>query len=196
MAAVAGSSGTAKGTAKGSKSVSANHRFDSAAGATSSDKADILDTWGKTAMEFQDRSDLSDYQKMQIRDAYNLGRAAVTDYAAVRDFISIRDGKGRLQASASVANSSRGHLYLELLATAPWNIAKTKGDDRVVRGAGTAAMVAVIKESVKRGYGGKVKLFPLDSAILFYEKLGFEPGSGGYVLSSEKAQKLLRMYNS
>lgn len=107
--------------------------------------------------------------------------------------IGIIDGEGNLQAAFKYA-TKKDRLYIDLLATSPWNI--TPDDPRRVKGAGTQAIVEAIKLSKKKGFKGRVALTPLSDAEPFYEKLGFRVAANriGYEweLSPEKADDLLR----
>lgn len=86
------------------------------------------------------------------------------------NFVGVKDSKGNLQAAATFMEED-DHLYLDYLATAPWNV---KGkDSRAVKGAGTSAMEMLIKTSFAKGYGGRIKLDTLPGAKSFYEKIGF-----------------------
>jgi hypothetical protein len=88
-----------------------------------------------------------------------------------KNFIGITDKKGNLQASAIIIKN-KDHIEVDLLATAPWNAG---GDDpRQTKGAGTAAIEAIIQKSIDSGFGGKVKLTSLPGAVKFYEKIGFK----------------------
>ncbi len=194
--AVAGSNGTAKGTAKGSKS--AGGGFEATAGGFSSQDAKDIADWRAFSDDiiYRNKIPASDDRKANLSAATSFG-----EYIAAKvprrpeDIITVRSG-GRLQAAAYVLPVA-GSLEVRYLASAPWNIAKVPGDSRVVRGAGTAAIVAIIKESVKRGYGGKVELEAAKEAIGFYKKLGFKQDPNGYQLfklSAEDADKLLKMH--
>jgi hypothetical protein len=88
-----------------------------------------------------------------------------------KNFIGIADKKGNLQASAIIIKN-KDHIEVDLLATAPWNAG---GDDpRQTKGAGTAAIEAIIQKSIDSGFGGRVKLTSLPGAVKFYEKIGFK----------------------
>lgn len=101
----------------------------------------------------------------------------------------LTDKKGIPQSSMAYREES-DHIYIDLLATAPWNMLNN-GDLRKTKGAGTNIIVEAIKESERLGKYGKIKLYPLPQSAGFYKKLGFEKDpSGGMVLSSENAKKL------
>ncbi len=195
---MAGSNGTAKGTAKGSKSAGG---LTASSGGFGDREYEDIAKWRDFADTYQNTPGFPADWKNEVRSSRHL--AGMIEFEASdrpKNFISVRDVKGRLQASAYVT-SRNGYLYLELLASAPWNVARIPGDEKVVKGAGTTAIVAVIKESVKRGYGGKVQLEALPNAVPFYEKLGFDrvPGKPGgglpkFALSAEQADKLLKMH--
>ncbi len=83
----------------------------------------------------------------------------------------LKDAKGNMQAAASI-QEKKDSLYIEYLATAPWNV--KGGEAKSVKGAGTAMIEHIIQESVKKGKGGSVTLESLPDAISFYEKIGFK----------------------
>lgn len=107
-------------------------------------------------------------------------------------YIGIRDTSGNLQSAATYIEQDDA-LFVEYLASAPWNV---KGDDsRRMKGAGSAAIEALVLESVKRGRGGALRLESLEGAVGFYEKIGFQRKSNDNVpemeLSAEDAKKWL-----
>jgi hypothetical protein len=107
------------------------------------------------------------------------------------------DSAGRLQAIALVRDSDNA-LYVDTLVTAPWNLLRTPGDERVANGSGRMTIVQVAQESVRRGFGGRLRLSSLRRSQGFYEKLGFEivrqNGVEYLELSQENAQQLIQQY--
>ena len=90
---------------------------------------------------------------------------------------AITDESGSMQAAAYVENRSN-HLYVELLATSPWNTLARAGINvdsnvQVSKGAGTEMMRQIVIESLNKGYGGEVRLESLPGALGFYKKIGF-----------------------
>jgi hypothetical protein len=72
--------------------------------------------------------------------------------------------------------------FVELLATAPWNLLGPTDprDPRTVRGAGTALVQAARQWSARRGCGGAVALQAANArAAAFYERLGFRAMHAG-----------------
>ena len=62
-------------------------------------------------------------------------------------------------------------------------------------GAGTSLVQAAVRESIARGFGGRIILTASDQAKGFYEKLGFvltDPGNNVYTLSTNAAQSLMQ----
>ena len=62
-------------------------------------------------------------------------------------------------------------------------------------GAGTSLIQAAIRESISRGYNGRLVLDSAEQAKLFYDKLGFvlsDPRNNVYTLSEQAAQALLQ----
>jgi hypothetical protein len=120
----------------------------------------------------------------------------VSGNAFPENSIGIKDSKGNIQAAATYA-LEKGHLYINYLATAPWNFTS---DSRAVRGAGTKAIIEAIKLEKQRGGKGEIQLYALDRAIPFYKKLGFKAKSSSLIdenklkLSAEDANKLLEKF--
>jgi hypothetical protein len=79
-------------------------------------------------------------------------------------------------------------LYIEYLATSPENMFS---GTTPVKGAGTAAIKAMVAESIKQGKKGAVKLEPIPDALDFYKKMGFVIKGEHMILSAEKAKQYL-----
>lgn len=123
---------------------------------------------------------------------------AVSPASALSRLRGVVDSNGRLQ-SVALIDPRDGYVYVDSLATAPWNILKEVGDERVMPGAGRAAIVRAIEESVQLGNGGRLRLTPLSGARGFYERLGFTPIVNDYgieylELAPDVAQGLLSTY--
>lgn len=73
-------------------------------------------------------------------------------------------------ASAVVYRKDPDEILVEYLATSLRNLTTDGG----VKGAGTEAIASLVEESIKSGSGGRLRLYPLDGAISFYEKIGFK----------------------
>ncbi len=92
------------------------------------------------------------------------------------DFRGVRDDRGILQAGAIVIEMD-DHLFVEYLATAPWNV--TKDSPRAIRKAATALMAELARESDRNGHSGRIILNAIPDAVEFYQKIGFvETGEG------------------
>jgi hypothetical protein len=92
------------------------------------------------------------------------------------DFRGVRDDRGNLQAAAIVIDMD-DHLFVEYLATAPWNV--TQDEPRSVRKAATALMALLARESDSNGHSGRIMLYAIPDAIEFYQKIGFvDTGEG------------------
>lgn len=92
------------------------------------------------------------------------------------DFRGVRDDRGILQAGAIVIDMDE-HLFVEYLATAPWNV--TQDSPRAVRKAATALMAELALESDTNGHRSRIILYAIPDAIESYQKIGFvETGSG------------------
>lgn len=102
--------------------------------------------------------------------------------------LGVYDDKGQLQAAVAYTQKS-DHLYVDWLATAPWNNTQTKD---TVRGSGTQA-IAAIHKSREVGVNGAIKLMELADSTAFYDKLGFDTDDAGdRILTKENASKLLK----
>lgn len=108
---------------------------------------------------------------------------------APETFRGVRDRVGRLQAAAIVHQVSN-YLEIDFIATAPWNIVQNQPES--VRGAGTALMEELVKESSDSGFGGRLKLYTIPRARQFYEKIGLEATSeGDWELTPRAAEEFL-----
>lgn len=67
-----------------------------------------------------------------------------------------------------------GTVYVELLATAPWNRLELMGDKREFQGVGKALLVFAICASYNMGYGGSLKLDAYPRVFSVYQAFGFE----------------------
>lgn len=139
--------------------------------------------------------DVKDVQKLS--DNYGIGYGVATSLGAEK--IAIYDKNGNVQAAAAIQKKGKDavddgvepHVYIDLLATAPWNVINT---DKTVKGAGTQTIAEAVKLSDKEGYNGRVRLYPIDEAKPFYEKLGFKEVAntfGDWELSPTDARLLL-----
>jgi hypothetical protein len=91
-------------------------------------------------------------------------------------------------AAASII-PKKDHIYIDFLMTNPKSLIEGKS-----KGAGTAAIKAVAKRSIESDKNGVVKLWAVNSAIPFYEKVGFtrdDPNDNSMTLSPQAAKKLL-----
>lgn len=104
-------------------------------------------------------------------------------------FRGVRDRAGRLQAAAIVHQRSN-YLEVDLIATAPWNILQNQPQS--VKGAGTALMEELVKESVGLDFRGRLKLYAIPRAKQFYEKIGLEEtDEGDWELTPQAAERFL-----
>jgi hypothetical protein len=109
------------------------------------------------------------------------------------DFRGVRDDNRDLQAGAIVSEMD-DHLYLDYIATAPWNLIATL--PRYSKGAAKSLIRSISSESFDRGYNGRIIVDVAGSAG-FYKKMGFvETGEGSanipeMVLTTEAAKKLI-----
>jgi Phage Mu protein F like protein len=96
-----------------------------------------------------------------------------------------------LQSAATVLDGL-DHLYLDFIASAPWNVSTDRTSR--VSGAATAVIRLVIEESIAKGYDGRIHLAAIPSSRTFYESRGFEYDveEGEYRLSPAAAKALLQ----
>ncbi len=91
-----------------------------------------------------------------------------------RSLLHVR-GLGRVQALSSMF-ACPGGLFIELIATAPWNLLGKDDprDPRTLHGAGSALVERAIAWSRRRGCRGRVALQAGSlGALRFYERFGF-----------------------
>ena len=101
--------------------------------------------------------------------AYGLGISAEEIAPGVQDAVFLKDESGKTQGFFLTGNDkSKESMYIEFLGTNPLNIIKG------TKGVGKQIIYHAIKESVKRGFKGKIKLEALPSAEPFYEAVGFK----------------------
>lgn len=106
--------------------------------------------------------------------------------------IATIDEHGNIQAAAKYKGRGN-HIYVDFLATAPWNLAESH--ENKVRGAGAKTLAHLAQKSIDKGYKGKLKLTPLEKAKGFYKHLGFvEDENEKMHLSPEAAKKLIEKY--
>jgi hypothetical protein len=109
--------------------------------------------------------------------------------AEPESFRGVRDSEGRLQAAA-IVHLQRDYLEVDSISTAPWNIFPNQLES--LKGAGTALMEELVKESLNSGFGGRLKLYAIPRAKQFYEKLGLEEtAQGDWELSPSAAERFL-----
>lgn len=109
------------------------------------------------------------------------------------DHIAVVNSQGLMQSAICYTHSKKDGVRVSYLATAPWNLQKDHPNKQ--KGSGAKAIVEAVKKSKELGYGGKISLNALDSAIPFYEHLGFKANqSGDYILLPKAADKLLKKY--
>jgi hypothetical protein len=114
----------------------------------------------------------------------------LTSHARKKGVVSGSIGVGGRPSAAFAYSPKEDHLYLDFLVSDPKNMYSKGG----AKGAGKAALKEIASRSVKAGKGGKVKLFALDGAVGFYEKMGFVrdgEDDNHMTLSPEAAKKLL-----
>lgn len=161
-----------------------------------SEGAKDLDGWQDFHREKATYKKAGEDESARLGDNYAIITGIQRDKSAPKDFRGIRDSKGHLQAAATVKKQGNA-FYVGFLATAPWNVAKTRKDDRGMKGAGTAMLVDIARESLaNKTTKGRVRLKSLSGAESFYEKMGFQRRGDSYELSPENAKKLVESYDA
>lgn len=113
-----------------------------------------------------------------------------------KNFRGVRDSDGNLQAAATV-KIRKNEIYIENLATAPWNVYSK--NSKSTKGAGREIMLSLAKEAVSKNKS--LSLSSLPGAEGFYQKVGFKlerPRKGnelaGYRMDVESAKKFIADY--
>jgi len=122
----------------------------------------------------------------QLEDSQMLHKIFKMDMRGMA-LIGVKNGDE--MGAAAAVKPKKDHIYVEFLMTNPKSLIDGKS-----KGAGTAAIKAVAKRSMESGKNGVVKLWAVDSAVPFYEKVGFtrdSPKANYMTLSSQAAKKLL-----
>lgn len=127
-----------------------------------------------------------------LRFIYN----RMTDAEPDLEILGLRDRRGNLQATAMVSLGPN-FLYVNLIATAPWNIISVIADERAVRGAGRGLMELIVRYNIDRGNAGEIKLTSKRESLEFYKNLGFQkdPNSSDeldLVLTTQAARTFLQ----
>ncbi len=109
-------------------------------------------------------------------------------------FRGLLDNRGYLQAAAIVKKRD-AHLEVEDIVAAPWNIVET--DFESVKGAGTALMEELTKESAELEFEGRLRVIAISGTQGFYEKIGFkETDREDWELTSEATERFLERQES
>jgi hypothetical protein len=149
-------------------------------------------TIATTNLNSPQTNDLELLKKLQI-NARVVFLIQETALLQPEDFRGVKDNLGNLQAGAIVTVMDN-HLYLDYIATAPWNLIATL--PKHCQGAAKSLVCSIARESVNRGYNGRIMVDAAGSAG-FYKKMGFvETGEGSsnipeMVLTLEAAKKLI-----
>jgi hypothetical protein len=115
-------------------------------------------------------SQLDDAQSIMLSIAASGARQVQALPDSKRDeLVRVIKSNGEV-ASAVVYRKDPDEILVEYLATSLKNLTTDGG----VKGAGTEAIATLVEESIKSGSGGRLRLYPLDGAISFYEKIGFK----------------------
>jgi hypothetical protein len=83
-------------------------------------------------------------------------------------FLAIEDNQNNLQAVALITEMP-SYIYVNLLATAPWNTLPENTDDRMIQGAGRALIELLVKYSYNQNGQGLIKLSAYEQSLSFYQ---------------------------
>lgn len=98
------------------------------------------------------------------------------------NYRGVTDESGILQAAAIISieqieieTEFKQGIIIESLTNSPWNVFEQPFPDNIYKrkGAATALIEGIIKESQSRGLGGIVKALTIERAKEFYKNLGF-----------------------
>lgn len=155
-----------------------------------------LSEWSRVANSNVSRA-IEDDSPLRGRIQANTGMIALIYEGALlqpEDFRGVRDLALNLQAGAIVTDLGE-YLYVDFLASAPWNI--TGEEPRAVSRAATMLMTWIVRESINKGYGGRILVDAVSSTADFYRRMGFmetEPGAAStpeMALTPEAARDFL-----
>jgi hypothetical protein len=150
------------------------------------DDLELLETlrsWTWIARSLLSGALVSDESRVRLEDARRISSEIARVLAGDEDgegdaaerSVTVARHRGRIQAVMSWVPCRRS-LFVELLATAPWNLLAPGDppDSRAVRGSGTALIGWLSRLSRSTGRGGRVSLQAENPrARTVYEKLGF-----------------------
>jgi predicted GNAT family N-acyltransferase len=103
---------------------------------------------------------------------YLINQYQKLDHNTEKQFLGIEDNQNNLQAVAMITNTP-DYIYVNLLATAPWNTLPENSDPRMIKGAGRALIELIIKYSYQQNSRGVIKLSAYEQSLSFYQELGF-----------------------
>lgn len=145
-----------------------------------------LEEWSRVANSNLSQAIENDSQERDTIQA-NAGMIALIQDGALlqpEDFRGVRDRAGNLQAGAIVTALGE-YIYVDFLASAPWNI--TGNSPRAVRRAATMLMAFIVRESINKGYCGRVVVDAVGSTADFYRRMGFIETELGSAITPEMA---------
>lgn len=145
-----------------------------------------LSEWSRVANSNLSRA-IEDNSPLRDRVQANAGMIALIQEGALlqpEDFRGMRDRAGNLQAGAIVTDIGE-YIYVDFLASAPWNI--TGDEPRAVRRAATMLMAQIVRESIDKGYGGRVVVDAVGGTADFYQRMGFIETEAGSTITPEMA---------
>lgn len=131
-----------------------------------------LEEWSRVAAKLVNQAVEND-SPLQSRIEANARLISLIQEDAVstpENFRGVRDSSENLQAGAIVSNMG-DRLYVDFIATAPWNI--TGEEPKSVRRAATMLMAHIVRESIDKGYEGRIIVDAVASSADFYRRMGF-----------------------
>ncbi len=145
-----------------------------------------LSEWSRVANSNLSRA-IEDNSHLRERIQANAGMIALIQEGALlqpEDFRGVRSRTLNLQAGAIVTDLGE-YIYVDLRASAPWNI--TGNSPLSVRRAATMLMAQIVRESINKGYGGRVVVDAVGSTADFYRRMGFIETEAGSAITPEMA---------
>lgn len=123
----------------------------------------------------------------------NIAKVAyITEMVLTSDkaFRGVCNPQQHLQAAALIEIET-DCLEIDAIATAPWNVVENQPQS--VKGAGTSLMEELVRESIERGYGGRLRVCSIPRATSFYSRIGFTAQDLGEMeLNAESASLFLK----
>lgn len=155
------------------------------------------------AYDLAEKHGLFDFPKKKSSGLTKKQEQDIVDNATIWGLLSAGSGESEYRViqnskgtqSVALFTEKFDHIYVDYLASASHNISGFE-NTKTSRGQSALTLAEVARESIARGKNGEVRLYALEGARGFYEKIGFEKmnNNGDYELSSKKAKALIDKY--